>query len=374
MHLIRQGGKWYADFLDHSGDRRRWALFADKRASQRYANQLDALVARRIAGEPLDRELLEWLAGLPRQQRAKLTAIDLIGPGMTGHPSSADLDDYEAWMDSQDLHPRHISASIGAIRRCLAEHPDLERDDVAGYLKRLRTKHGRTVATSNRHLGALKAFCAWRVRTKRADSNPLAGMAMLNEDIGRVHERTVFTKAQLAKLLKYVRTAGDHHGMTGEQRYWAYRLASELGLLTGEMRKLTVAAFTLGKKPSVRLSAAAAPKRRTTHVLPLSGATARELRRFFKGMKPGDHPFPMQARTSKMLYADLAAVDIPHKDEHGRFRDFYSLRHTALTNLAQHAPLHVVKAVARHRNITTTQRYTHASEDDMRAAMNRPAK
>ncbi len=371
MHLLRRDGKWYADFRDHTGVRRYWVLFSDKRASERYAARIDAIVARRIASEPLDREQLEWLTGLPRQQRDKLTGIDLVGPGMAGLPPSADLDDYEAWMDSQDLHPRHVSASVYAIRRCLAKVPALDPDAVAGYLKRLRVDDKRTVATSNRHLGALKAFCAWRQRRNGVDVNPLSGMAMLNEELGRVHERTIFTKAQLAKLLKYVRAAADHHGMTGEQRYWAYRMASELGLLAGEMRKLTVTDFTFGKKPSVRLSAAAAPKRRTTHVLPLSRVTARGLRRYVKGMKPGDHPFPLQARTSKMLYADLAGAKIPHRDAHGRFRDFYSLRHTALTNLAQTSPLHVVKALARHRNITTTQRYTHATEDDIRAAMNR---
>ncbi len=371
MHLIRRDGKWHADFLDHDGTRRQWVLFKDKRASQAYANRLATLVACRIACDSLDPDLRNWLTSLPPHYRSKLTAIGLIGPGMAGRPSSADLEDYESWMESQDLHPRHISASVYAIRRCLAEHPDLERDDVGGYLKRLRAKHGRTVATSNRHLGALKAFCAWRKKTKRTDASPLSGMKMLNEELGRVHERTIFTKTQLAKLLQYVRGAGDHHGMTGEQRYWAYRLASELGLLAGEMRKLTVADFTLGKKPGVRLSAAAAPKRRTTHVLPIPTSTARGLRPFFKGMKPGAHPFPLQARTSKMLYADLKGAKIPHRDAHGRFRDFYSLRHTALTNLAQTSPLHVVKALARHRNITTTQRYTHATEDDMRAAMNR---
>ncbi len=375
MHLIRRDGKWHADFLDHRDTRRRWVLFGDKRASQRYADRLDALVARRIAGEPLDRELSEWLAGLPRRYRDKLTAIGIAATGTTEPPSSADVDDYEAWLETQNLHPRHASGSANVIRRCLQAVPGLDAEGVSTYLARLRTENGRSIATSNRHLQSLKAFCAWRVRTGRASDNPLTGLARLNEETDRRHDRCVFTTEQLATLLDYVRTADVIHHMTGEQRYWAYRLASELGLLAGEMRKLTAAAFTLGKKPSVRLSAAAAPKRRTTHVLPLADDTARGLRRFLPGVGRGDHPFPLPRQTAVMLYADLDAAGIPHQDEQGRFRDFYALRHTALTNLAQASPLHVVKAVARHRNITTTQRYTHATEEDMRVAINkRPAK
>ena len=135
MHLIRQGGKWYADFLDHNEERHRWVLFGDKRASQQYAAKLGALVARSIAGEPLDRELREWLDCLPRRYRAKLTAIGLVGPGAPSR--SADVDAYAAWLESQELHPTHIQSSIGAIRKCLSEIPDLNPDSVAAYLKRL---------------------------------------------------------------------------------------------------------------------------------------------------------------------------------------------------------------------------------------------
>ena len=371
MHLIRQGGKWYADFLDHSGDRRRWALFADKRASQRYADRLSTVVACRIAGDSLEPDLRNWLANLPPSHRARLASIGLAGTNTTWRPSVADVDEYESWLDTQNLYPRHAFSSAQIIRRCLREIPDLDAGGVSAYLARLRTVNGRSVATSNRSLQSLKAFCAWRVRTKRTADNPLTGVARLNEETDRRHERCVFTAQQLATLLEYVRTADVSYHLTGEQRHWAYRLASELGLLAGEMRKLTAAAFDLGKKPTVRLSAAAAPKRRQTHVLPLSHDIAKGLGGFLKEYVP---PFPLPRETAAMLYADLAAAGIPHRDAQGRYRDFYSLRHTALTNLAQNAPLHVVKAVARHSKITTTQRYTHASEDDIRAALNRPAK
>ena len=368
MHLIRLAGKWYADFLDHRDDRHRWVLFGDKRSSQQYAARLEAIVARRISGEPLDRAIVEWLDRLPRRHRAKLATIGLVGPGVAG--GSSDVDAYAGWMGSQDLHPTHVQSSIGAIRKCLSEVPDLDPDQVAAYLKRLRN-NGRSIATSNRHLGALKAFCVWRVKTKRAHVHPLTDMSKLNEDIGRVHERTVITQVQLAQLFRHVRTAGDRCGMTGEQRYWAYRLASELGLLAGEMRKLEATDFVFGKHPSVRLSSA--PKRRATHVLPLPDDTAKGLSVFLVDVH--GRPFPLPRTAAAMLYADLKDAGIPHRDAHGRFRDFYSLRHTALTNLAQTSPLHVVASVARHRLVTTTQRYTQVTEEDMRIAINkRPAK
>lgn len=47
----------------------------------------------------------------------------------------------------------------------------------------------------------------------------------------------------------------------------------------------------------------------------------------------------------------------------------YSTRHDFATRLAKVAPLHVVKDALGHANITTTQRYCHASDDEIQRAV-----
>jgi integrase len=63
----------------------------------------------------------------------------------------------------------------------------------------------------------------------------------------------------------------------------------------------------------------------------------------------------------KLQIVGLAAAEIPYQDERGRYADFHSLRHRFLTKAwetGDAAP--TVMALAQHKDLKTTMRYTHA--------------
>lgn len=367
---------WYVEWRDHRGSVHRWAAFKDRTASEEYGHKLELLVARHVSGAAVG-DLAGWFAGLARRRRDQLAKLGLL-EGRTAQVTGLDVSvqHYRDWLVAREYHPTHISnttARIRAVLKALAVSyvSQLEARKLEAWLKAQRDD-GMSIATSNHYLKALKSFCNWLVDNELAETNPLARVRKLNEAADRRHDRRALSPDELAALLTAARGAPARFGMTGEERYWAYRLASEMGLLAGEMRKLTVADFDLtGCEPTVTIPAAYARKRRETYVLPLRVDTARGLRAFCGHNKsPGIRVFALPVKTAEMLRADLADARISYRDDAGRCVDFYALRHTAITNLGYTARSFAdLQALARHRTPAMTARYAHARLVDMRAAV-----
>lgn len=145
--------------------------------------------------------------------------------------------------------------------------------------------------------------------------------------------------------------------MTGEARYWLYRLALSTGLRSNELRNLTVSSFDLnGSDPTVTVSAASA-KNRKSATLPLRPDTATGLREFLRNKLPTANVFKMPRRqdVATMLRDDLADAGIPFADDSGRVCDFHSLR-TTFASLLLHSGVDIRTArdLMRHSTIALT--------------------
>lgn len=55
--------KWYIDFVDHHNRRHRMPGFVEKRHTQTFADNIEALIGCRIAGQSLPPELQRWITG-----------------------------------------------------------------------------------------------------------------------------------------------------------------------------------------------------------------------------------------------------------------------------------------------------------------------
>src|SRR5262245_12219786 len=71
----------------------------------------------------------------------------------------------------------------------------------------LRTR-GRSIKSSNLYLDAVKSFCAWLVKDRRAADNPLAHLEGGNVRLDRRHDRQALTEQQLAAVLRAAEGSG----------------------------------------------------------------------------------------------------------------------------------------------------------------------
>ncbi len=76
----KQAARWYIEFRDTEGYRRRFAGFTDKRQTEALGRQVEKLIAIRIAGQEPDRQLHRWIGAyhwLPYRSLANHPGADL---------------------------------------------------------------------------------------------------------------------------------------------------------------------------------------------------------------------------------------------------------------------------------------------------------
>jgi integrase len=230
--------------------------------------------------------------------------------------------------------------------------------------KKKRRKPAIGAQTSNFYLGAIKSFCRWMVKDRRARENPVAHLDGLNVKLDRRHDRRNLTPGELSRLIMVATVGPVRHFMTGPARAMLYRVAMETGLRRKELRALTPSSFQLeGDELTVTVEAARSKNRKAT-LLPIRPELAGELRQWFQtaGTGPSDALWPnLTNHTAKMLKADLDAAGIAYVDAAGRFADFHALRHSFISMLAAgnvHPKL--AQRLARHSDINLTMmRYSH---------------
>src|SRR5947207_2500967 len=74
----RQSEKWYGDFYDHRGVRRRLALFPDRKNASEAARSIERLVGIRASGEMIPAELHRFIENTRPDIREKLAYWGII--------------------------------------------------------------------------------------------------------------------------------------------------------------------------------------------------------------------------------------------------------------------------------------------------------
>jgi integrase len=418
QRIKRMSAKFYAVWVDYSGQLRRLPLFQDRKASEEMSRKIDRMNSLRAGGETLPPELSRFVETMPARIRERLAEWGIISPSpaTASKPLAAHLDDWKAALLAKGNTERHaelvtsrarkafdacgfrfwteISASrLQARVAALREGRDIDFPPAAGSAGR-RVRRGICAQTYNFYLQAAKQFCRWMVRDGRASESPLAHLQGVNVKGDRRHDRRPLSADELRSLLDATEHGPARFGMTGEARSLLYRLAVETGLRAGELRSLTRASFILdGDEPSVTIAAAYAKNRRQD-TLPLRRGTAKLLSAHFAVKAPAAIAFNMPVRTEviRMWRADLADARrawleicgsgaerrkreessfLVYQDDAGRVADFHALRHTFISNLAN-GGVHpkTAQALARHSTITLTMdRYTHVRREDFGAAL-----
>lgn len=334
------------------------------------------------------------LTGLERKASLKMAGLDNPFDEHERRPLDEHLSEWRRALAAKGDTAQHVRESHRQAERVLIDvckcktTRDIVASDVATCIAdlvvvvrkgkgRKRTLSGRSISARSRngYLGACKSFCTWLVRDRRAPMNRLAHLSRVNERTDRRLVRRAMVDDELRTLLTVTKSGPVRYGVAGESRYWLYRIASETGLRSGELRALTWADVDLdGKTPAVTVRAASS-KNRHEDTVPLRVATAAMLAAWRDERGCLDSAalvfdMPHACNVVRMFRDDLEAAGIDPGNA-DNVLDFHALRHTFITNLARggvHPKL--AQDLARHSTIELTMRaYTHTLLPDRAAAL-----
>ena len=356
--------RYSVEWRDHHGKAHLWVGYREKSHSLTMGRHLERLAACVGNGAPLDPATAVWLGSLRPNWRRRLADLGLV---TAATPLADHLADYEQSLRDKDLAARHIQSSIAGTRQLLAECgiETVDAMDATTIERHLATRRadGMAPKTSNNRITNLVAFGNWLVRTGRLQASPVRHLVKVPNPTAS-DPRRAFTEAELGAVFSYVRTAEPVYELTGEERYWLYRLAVETGLRKAEIASLAVASFDWRGQ---WVSVAAADTKSGKHArLPLLPDLAAGLRQHLKGRKSDAPAFAVPPHTARMLRRDLAGAGV---DSTGLV--FHSFRHTFATRLVRSgANIKAVQSLMRHADIKTTLGlYAHADDADLRAAL-----
>lgn len=240
----------------------------------------------------------------------------------------------------------------------------------------VKYKHAETLGpisarTRNAYVTSIRQFCKWCVDNDRLPE------CKLSRNLNKVEQsdkpvRHAATEAELTRILAAARIGEFAAGLSGEQRYWLYRVANATGFRASELRSLTPAAFRLREAtPHVVLWGSVAKNGDKAHQ-PIHPELAAELAKWLRGKAKDEPVWPGEwhKEAADMLRVDLATAKVPFKHRDGVL-DFHALRGTFITGLAR-AGVHpkTAQILARHSSIELTmQVYTHLDLAEVAAAL-----
>lgn len=239
--------RYYIDFKDHNGHRRRIAAFESKDVSRDFAGNLQTLVNRLQSGTAIEDspELIGWMNRLSDDITARLVQWGLIpkSRGEALKPLKEHIKDYIAYLERQNLSTDYVSrTNVRLTAICndcgFTTFRDIHPDKMETYLNIMKEK--KYSNTSLNHYGdAMKSFLNWCVSRDsgcRLSGNPLATMEKEKRDSER---KGVLTPEQFLLLVhKTVESNSILSGVNGRERGVLYLLAGSTGLRRTELLSL----------------------------------------------------------------------------------------------------------------------------------------
>jgi site-specific recombinase XerD len=356
--VVHESDVWYVRLKDpDTGKYREWRAYRDKQASKAREVEIIRMVERGEAG---------IADSVSRQSR---------------EPLERHLEAFEAHLEGKGNTRDHIDKTLSRCRRIADEisakkFADITAEAVDTCLATWR-REGMSVGTSNGYFRAIRTFCRWMRRSRRAGQDPLVGMSCIKvTDANRTRKRRPLTDGEAKALIETARTSPESFmALSGPDRAMLYLVAVNTGLRASELASLTPESFEFGDDRSLVRCQAGYTKNGQEAELPLRRDVAATVRAWLAekpvGQPVGQPVWPgkwaAQRHGAEMIRIDLTAADIEAEDDRGRVVDFHALRHTFISNLAR-AGVHPrnAQALARHSTIDLTMNvYTHVAMDDL---------
>ncbi len=368
---IKQTKKWYVE-IRHQDLSYRFAAFTDQAQSRKFGERLERLAVCKMLNEQPDRELLQWLAGIPQKLADKLKKLGLLDKrrASAGEPLEKHIGDFCDSLRAMGRTAGHITGTRRGIKDVFDKFrvwSDITANETAQRLMLMR-ESGHSYRTSNCNLQSCKQFCAWMIANGRAQESPLAQLRPLNVELDRRRERRALGVDELRILLETTRKGKRRFNMDGPERSLLYHLAAETGFRVRELRHLKAKNFDL---EALTVSQEAQYcKNRKAASQPVSPELAAALKKHLAAKTPDAPAFRVPTRTADMLKADLKHAGIEYVVD-GQYFDFHSLR-VELGTLLYESGAHprLAQEIMRHSKIDLTMKiYSKVKDSQKHAAI-----
>lgn len=360
---------------------------------------------QRVASGTPDRLIAEQIASR-LESDAAMRKRGLLDPEaeqiaeQAKRPLADHVADFEHYLQSKGVTPRHASETISRINAVLgagscSKLADLSTSRIQAAL--VARYNNRSPRSFNAGLTAVRSFARWAYRERRTASEPLMGLVRRNEAIDRKLVRRELSGDEAAWLLRSTATRPVSHGLDGSGRSVLYALMLGSGLRIGECRSLTRQSFSLDSKTPTVTVEARSSKRRKRDCQPIHVRLAAVIKGWLERIPDDGQPlFPVDRfRTGAMFKADCqaarnawlaAAANQADRleregsdflcvvDSQGRTLDCHSLRHSYVSGLVRAgASVPTAQRLARHADPSLTiGRYSHANQEEVNAALPAP--
>jgi len=119
----RKTQKWYIDFSDHHSRRHRIPGFTEKRSTQSQADNIEALVSCKIAGQQPGVELQKWLEVVPTTLLKKLVSWDILDGQRAegGKLLSVHLEDWKKSLLANGCDVQYANLQYKRVKRAFAK-------------------------------------------------------------------------------------------------------------------------------------------------------------------------------------------------------------------------------------------------------------
>ncbi len=345
--------KWYIEYIDAQGIKKRIPGFVDKEATKQLAAKIEKEVALESAG-----------------------IVDQFSI-QAKRPISEQLSDFRKHLEAKDITTKQVNQVINrvtaAFKGCeFLTLKDLDPEKLNQWLAK-RRKNGLSARTSNFYLKACRSFCNWLRKFNRYPENPFDQIETVKIETDIRHQRRALSFIEVAKLISVTKTANRLCCLGGEDRAILYLTAFITGIRASELASLKPSSFNFETTPATVTIESAYSKRRRKDVLPLHASVKDTIEDWIQRKKKGDEflwPGNWSKKAAKMMRGDLKRAEIPYKTKEG-YADFHALRHSFLTALAR-SGVHpkAMQGLARHSTVKLTlDNYSHFELDDLNTAL-----
>ena len=311
-----------------------------------------------------DKEATRQLAAREEKEAAFEAAAGISDPYKEHRkrPLTQHLEDYRKVLQDRDRNDNYVQTTAQRIQDVIdgcgfVLISEISSSKVQRFLAELR-RSGRSTASSNHYLTAMKMFINWMVKDRRTPDNPIAGMSKQNTDTDRRRVRRPLSLDEFDQLLQSAAAGPDIQRISGPDRVILYIVACYTGYRRNEIGSVSRRSFNFETSPATLTVEASYSKRKRRDVIPLRQDFAQLIQDWLKNQDVCDDEPLFRVtgkRTAEMIRKDLERVGIPYEDEDGRVVDFHALRKTFITNLSRAGVSpKLAQTLARHSDINLT--------------------